>query len=447
MTMDRAFPARFHFGAATSSYQIEGAVAEDGRGPSWWDRFAHTSGNIADGGSGDMACDHYHRVDEDIALMRSLNLNAYRFSVAWPRVLPGGTGAVNPRGLDFYDRLVDRLLAAGLAPYATLYHWDLPLPLAERGGWLNRDTAKAFADYAGVVAQRLGDRVHSYATLNEPRCSAIVGYQEGRHAPGERDRGKALTAAHHLLLAHGLAMPVLRAATRTAKLGIVLDVKPYVPADAGEASVQAARHADGVFNRWFTEPLFRGTYPADVWEGYGPHVPDVRVGDMSQISQPIDSLGINYYTRGVVRGDATRPFPHAVDVPQPDSRYTAMGWEVAPQGLHDILVRLHADYGLKDLYVAENGAAFDDVLLPGPVVHDPERREYHAAHLEAAGRALAAGVPLSGYMAWSLLDNFEWGWGYTRRFGIVHVDYPTQRRTPKSSALWYRDFIAAQRPG
>ncbi len=444
MTMDRVFPAGFHFGAATSSYQIEGAVAEDGRGPSWWDRFSHTSGNIADGSTGDMACDHYHRVDEDIALMRALNLNAYRFSVAWPRVVPGGTGAVNPRGLDFYDRLVDRLLAAGLAPYATLYHWDLPLPLAERGGWLNRDTCKAFADYAGQVAQRLGDRVHSYATLNEPRCSAIVGYQEGRHAPGERDRGKALTAAHHLLLAHGLAMPALRAATRTAKLGIVLDVKPYVPADASEASAQAAMHADGVFNRWFTEPLFRGTYPADVWEGYGPLVPDVRVGDMTQISQPIDTLGINYYTRGVVRSDLTRPFPHAVDVPQPDSRYTAMGWEVAPQGLHDILTRLHADYDLKDVYVAENGAAFDDVLAPGPVVHDPERREYYAAHLQAVARAVADGVPLSGYMAWSLLDNFEWGWGYTRRFGIVHVDYPTQRRTPKSSALWYRDFIALQ---
>jgi len=444
MTMDRVFPAGFHFGAATSSYQIEGAVAEDGRGPSWWDRFSHTSGNIADGSTGDMACDHYHRVDEDIALMRSLNLNAYRFSVAWPRVVPGGTGAVNPRGLDFYDRLVDRLLAAGLVPYATLYHWDLPQPLAERGGWLNRDTCKAFADYAGLVAQRLGDRVHSYATLNEPRCSAIVGYQEGRHAPGERDRGKALTAAHHLLLAHGLAMPALRAATRTAKLGIVLDVKPYVPADASEASAQAALHADGVFNRWFTEPLFRGTYPADVWEGYGPLVPDVRVGDMTQISQPIDTLGINYYTRGVVRSDATRPFPHAVDVPQPDSRYTAMGWEVAPQGLHDILTRLQADYDLKDVYVAENGAAFDDALAPGPVVHDPERREYYAAHLQAAARALADGVPLTGYMAWSLLDNFEWGWGYTRRFGIVHVDYPTQRRTPKSSALWYRDFIAAQ---
>jgi beta-glucosidase len=442
--MDRVFPAGFHFGAATSSYQIEGAVKEDGRGPSWWDRFSHTSGNIADGSTGDMACDHYHRVDEDIALMRSLNLNAYRFSVAWPRVVPEGTGAVNPRGLDFYDRLVDRLLAAGLAPYATLYHWDLPLPLAERGGWLNRDTARAFADYAGLVARRLGDRVHSYATLNEPRCSAIVGYQEGRHAPGERDRAKALTAAHHLLLAHGLAMPALRAATRTAKLGIVLDVKPYVPADAGEASAQAARHADGVFNRWFTEPLFHGTYPVDVWEGYGPDVPDVRVGDMTQISQPIDTLGINYYTRGVVRSDPTRPFPHAVDMPQPGSRYTAMGWEVAPQGLHDILTRLHADYEPKDLYVAENGAAFDDVPAPGPVVHDPERREYLAAHLEAVGRAVASGVPLSGYMAWSLLDNFEWGWGYTRRFGIVHVDYPTQRRTPKSSALWYRDFIAAQ---
>jgi beta-glucosidase len=444
MTMDRAFPPGFHFGAATSAYQIEGAVAQDGRGPSWWDTFSHTPGRIADGSTGDVACDHYRRADADIALMRSLNFNAYRFSVAWPRVMPGGTGAVNARGLDFYDRLVDRLLAAGLAPYVTLYHWDLPQPLAERGGWLNRDTCKAFADYAAVVAQRLGDRVHSYATLNEPRCSAIVGYQEGRHAPGERDRGKALTAAHHLLLAHGLAMPALRAATRRARLGIVLDVKPYVPADDTEASASAARHADGVFNRWFLDPLFRGTYPADVWDGYGAMVPDVRVGDMTQISQPIDTLGIDYYARGVVGFDAARPFPHAADVRLPQSRYTAMGWEVSPQGLHDMLVRLKADHDLQDIYIAENGAAFDDVL-EHDAVNDTERREYYAAHLDATARALAAGVPVSGYMAWSLLDNFEWGFGYTRRFGIVYVDYPTQRRIPKSSALWYRDFIAAQR--
>jgi beta-glucosidase len=446
MTMDRLFPAGFHFGAATSAYQVEGAVAQDGRGPSWWDSFSHTPGRIADGSNGDVACDHYRRVDDDIALMRGLNFNAYRFSVAWPRVMPGGTGAVNPKGLDFYDRLVDRLLAAGLAPYVTLYHWDLPQPLADRGGWLNRDTAHAFADYAAVVARRLGDRAHSYATLNEPRCAALVGYQEGRHAPGERDRGKALTAAHHLLLAHGLAMPALRAATRRARVGIVLDVKPYVADDASEASVRAARHADGVFNRWFTEPLFHGTYPADVWDGYGAMVPDVRVGDMTQISQPIDTLGINYYARGVVRFEADKPFPHATEVRQAGSLYTAMGWEVSPQGLQDILTRLHADYDLKDIYIAENGAAFDDVLQ-GDAVHDTERREYYATHLQATARALAAGVPVSAYMAWSLMDNFEWGFGYTRRFGIVYVDYATQRRIPKGSALWYRDFIAAQRRG
>lgn len=439
--MSLRFPENFQFGAATSSYQIEGAVAEDGRKPSMWDYFAHNSGRIADGTTGDVACDHYHRVGEDVDLMKSLNLDAYRFSVAWPRVIPDGVGAVNEKGLDFYDRLVDSLLERGIAPYATLYHWDLPLALAERGGWLNRNTAYAFAAYAEVVARRLGDRVHTYATLNEPRCSATVGYQEGRHAPGERDRAKALTAAHHLLLAHGLAMPALRAQTRTAKLGIVLDVKPYFAADERPESIQAAHHAYGIFNRWFAEPVFQGHYPQDIWDGFGDQVPEVRADDMKIIHQPIDSLGINYYSRGFVKHDATLPYPHAVEVQNPASTYTAMGWEVFPQGLHDILKRFHQDYAPKAIYVAENGSAYEDQLINGQV-DDEARRSYLESHLAAAASTIPDGVPLVAYLVWSLLDNYEWGWGYSRRFGIVHVDYETQCRTPKKSALWYRDFIA-----
>lgn len=438
--MPSRFPATFQFGAATSSYQIEGAVAEDGRKPSMWDHFAHNSGRISDGTTGDVACDHYHRVDEDIALMQALKLNAYRFSVAWPRVIPDGVGAINEKGLDFYDRLVDQLLERGIAPYATLYHWDLPLALAEQGGWLNRDTSHAFAAYSEAVVKRLGDRIHTYATLNEPRCSATVGYYEGRHAPGERDRSKALTAAHHLLLAHGLAMPALRAHTRTAKLGIVLDVKPYSPADERPESLQAAHHAYGIFNRWFADPVFLGHYPQDIWEGFGDLVPDVRPDDLKIIHQPIDALGINYYSRGFVSHDATLPYPHAAEVRHPESSYTAMGWEVYPQGLHDILKRLHQDYAPKAIYVAENGSAYQDQVIAGEVDDEP-RRSYLESHLSATADALAEGVPLVAYLVWSFLDNYEWGWGLSRRFGIVHVDYETLRRTPKKSALWYRDFI------
>ena len=442
--MASPFPEDFQFGSATSSYQIEGAVAEDGRKPSMWDYFAYNSGRISDGSTGDVACDHYHRVDDDVALMSALNLNAYRFSVAWPRVIPDGAGAVNEKGLDFYDRLVDKLLERGIAPYATLYHWDLPQTLAERGGWLNRDTSFAFAAYSEAVVRRLGDRVHTYATLNEPRCSATVGYLEGRHAPGAQDRAKSLTAAHYLLLAHGLAMPALRAHTRTANLGIVLDVKPYDPADDREESRQAAHHAYGIFNRWFAEPVFQGHYPQDIWEGFGKLVPDVKAGDMAIIQQPIDSLGVNFYSRGFVAHDEKLPYPHAAEVRHPDSRFTDMGWEIYPQGLYDILKRFHHDYAPKAIYVAENGAAFDDYLVDGQV-DDQQRLDYLESHLAAAARALSEGVPLVAYLVWSMLDNFEWGHGYSRRFGIVHVDYATQRRTPKKSALWYRDAIAGWR--
>jgi beta-glucosidase len=438
------FPSGFHFGASTSAYQIEGAVAEDGRQPSIWDAFAHQSGRIKDGSNGDIACDHYHRWESDVALIHSLGHNAYRFSIAWPRVVPQGRGAVNATGLDFYDRLVDRLLESGIAPYATLYHWDLPLALHAKGGWLNRDTCYAFADYAAVVAQRLGDRVYGYATLNEPRCSATVGYLEGRHAPGETNQAKALQAAHHLMLAHGLGMQALRANTRTARLGVVLDVKPYHAADDSAASRQAAHNAYGVFNRWFMDPMFLGHYPQEIWDGYGVAVPTVHAGDLGTICQPIDSLGLNYYSRGHVEYSAAKSFPHAAEVRCPSSSFSDMGWEIWPDGLREMLVRIHHDYKVPDLYVAENGAAMDDVLENGQV-HDPVRRDYLQSHIAAVAEAREAGVPISGYLAWSLLDNYEWGHGYTRRFGICYVDYPTQKRIPKSSAFWLRDFIVGQR--
>ena len=375
--------------------------------------------------------------------MRSLGHNAYRFSVAWPRVLPAGSGAVNERGLDFYDRLVDHLLENGIAPYVTLYHWDLPQPLNERGGWLNRDTCRAFAEFAEVVARRLGDRVHSYATLNEPRCSATVGYQEGRHAPGMEDRSKALLAAHHLLLAHGMAVAALRGVIRSAKVGVVVDVKPYYPAKPGEPARRAAQDADGVFNRWFLDPLFFGRYPADIWQAHGALVPDIGPDDMRLIAQPLDTLGVNYYSRGHVEFDPARPFPHAREVPVDGARHTSMGWEIYPEGLHDILVRIARDYPVKDIFIAENGAALHDVVRDGKV-DDPIRVQYLQKHLAAVSRALQQGVPLSAYLAWSLLDNFEWGHGYGQRFGLCHVDFSTQERTPKASALWYRDFIASQ---
>ena len=437
------FPARFHIGAATSAYQIEGAVQADGRGLSMWDTFAHQSGRIADHSTGDVACDHYHRSAEDVALMKALGHNAYRFSVAWPRVMPHGRGAVNTAGLDFYDRLVDQLLAQGIAPYATLYHWDLPQALQDQGGWLNRDTCHAFAEYAEVVTRRLGDRVHSYATLNEPRCSATVGYLEGRHAPGFTDRTQSLQVAHHLMLAHGLAMPAMRRWTHQAKLGIVLDMKPYYAANHSIPARRAARMADGVFNRWFLDPLFLGHYPADIWAAHGAHVPQMQDGDLQTIHQPLDTLGINYYTRGWVDHDSDLPFPHAREQPVEGATYTTMGWEIYPLGLRDTLTRLSTDYAIADLYVAETGAALNDTVVDG-AVHDPIRMAYLRDHLAAASDAVAAGVPLSAFLVWSLMDNFEWGKGYTQRFGLCHVDFDTQVRTPKASALWLRDYITSR---
>ncbi|WP_027482519.1 GH1 family beta-glucosidase [Deinococcus pimensis] len=431
-TIDRQqFPHGFTFGVATSSYQIEGATRLDGRGQSIWDTFCREPGRILDGSSGDVACDHYHRWETDLDLIRDLGVSAYRFSIAWPRVQPGGRGAANEKGLDFYDRLVDGMLARGLAPYATLYHWDLPQELQDEGGWASRDTAHRFAEYAAIVAGRLGDRVRSYATLNEPWCSSILSYQIGEHAPGLRDRRLALAAAHHLLLGHGLAVHAMRELV-SADLGIVLNLNPAYPASDSPEDVLAARLSDGAFNRWFLDPVLRGEYPADMWEAYGADVPDVHEGDLAVTSGKIDFLGVNYYSRSV---DSARG-----QVRPTESSYTQMGWEVYPQGLTDLLVRLENDYTLPPVFVTENGAAYPDEL-GADGVHDPERVRYFEGHLAAVAEAARQGVPVKGYFAWSLMDNFEWAHGYSKRFGLVYVDYGNQRRVLKDSALWYRALV------
>jgi beta-glucosidase len=436
------FPADFRWGAATAAYQIEGAVDEDGRGESIWDRFCAIPGNVRTGDSGAIACDFYHRYPADVALMRDLGLDAFRFSIAWPRVVPAGRGRVNEDGLDFYDRLVDELLANGIEPFVTLYHWDLPQPLEDEGGWTARATAEAFADYADAVARRLGDRVKRWITHNEPWVVAWLGYGNGEHAPGRTGVSDALSAAHHVLLSHGLAVDALRAASADAEVGITLNLTHAYPASDDPADVAAAREADGEANRWFLDPLYRAEYPADMLEHFGAAAPPVRDGDLRTVAAPLDFVGVNYYRREVVtRSDdgGRRVLRH------PESRYTAMDWEVSPEGMFDLLVRLKRDYAPPAIHVTENGAAFGDVRGHDGEVRDPERLAYIAEHVAAVRRAIAAGVPVKGYFVWSLLDNFEWAHGYSKRFGIVYVEYPTLERVPKQSFYWYRDFIARQR--
>ncbi len=446
-----SFPPGFWWGAATAAYQIEGAAKEDGRTPSIWDTFAATPGKVAGGDTGEEAADHYNRYAQDIALMVELGLDAYRFSVSWPRVQPTGRGSVNDAGAGFYDRLVDELLAANIRPVLTLYHWDLPQELEDAGGWTSRDTAYRFADYAGLVAQRLGDRVELWTTLNEPWCSAFLGYGSGEHAPGRTDPAGALTAAHHLMLGHGLGVQALRSELpATSKVSLVINMTPIRAATASPADREAARRVDGLQNRFFLDPLLRGTYPADViadtaqfcdWSFVDPW-------DLPTISAPIDLLGINYYQPTLVRA-GTRPaaapptaYPGCEDVRFPEQPHpvTAMGWPVDATGLRELLLRLHRDYPGTPLLITENGAAYDDRPTDG-AVHDPERVAYLHSHLVAAHEAVAAGVDLRGYFVWSLLDNFEWAWGYGKRFGIVYVDYASQERTWKDSAHWYRDVI------
>ncbi len=444
----RRFPEGFLWGAATSAPQIEGSPDAGGRGESIWDRFAATPGRIEDGSDARVACDHYNRWRADIGLMRWLGIGAYRFSIAWPRVLPNGDGAVNERGLDFYDQLVDGLLEAGIDPFVTLYHWDLPQALEDRGGWGNRDTVDAFTAYAEAVVARLGDRVRNWTTHNEPWCIAALGHEEGVHAPGHKDPALSLSVAHHLLLSHGRAVELIRARRPDARAGIVLNLTPAHPETEGSArDIDAARQFDGLFNRWYLDPLFHGRYPADAVNDrvrYG-HLEDhdlpfVLPGDMDEIRTPLDFLGINYYSRVVVRaGDDGRPraVPGA-----PAEELTDMGWEVYPQALDPLLVRIHEEYGPPEICITENGAAYTDARDEHGRVIDRRRIEYFRGHLAAAHRAIEAGVPLSGYFAWSLLDNFEWAHGYARRFGLFDVNYSTQERAAKESAFWYRDVIA-----
>ncbi len=454
-----AFPAGFLWGAATSSYQIEGAVREDGRAPSVWDQFAALPGATYQGQTGEIAADHYHHMQEDVALMAELNLNAYRFSLSWPRILPQGTGAVNKRGLDFYDRLVDALLAHGIQPLATLYHWDLPLVLQNRGGWLVRDTAYAFADFAEVVARRLGDRVHWWLTQNEPWCSAYLGYAQGIHAPGIRDKQLAVTAGHHLLLAHGLSVPRLRALSRDqsstqAQVGIALDFYPVYATDNRPETLLAVKRADTFRNRWFLDPLFRGRYPDDLFSDLGVTPPPIHEDDFAIISTPLDFLGVNYYSRWLVRGhtdseavaeDREPAEGYEIVERVHGASYTEMGWEVFPEGLANILTRLYREYALKAMVVTESGAAFNDHWDGKDNIHDQQRINYLRAHIQTVAQVLGQGVPIKGYFVWSFLDNFEWAEGYRKRFGLVYVDYPTQQRIIKDSGRWYADFIAAYR--
>ncbi|WP_354639449.1 GH1 family beta-glucosidase [Kitasatospora camelliae] len=456
-----AFPTGFVWGAATAAYQIEGAAAEDGRTPSIWDTFSRTAGKVRNGDTGDIAADHYHRYREDVRLMADLGLTSYRFSLSWPRIQPGGRGPANPAGLDFYDRLVDELLGRGIAPVVTLYHWDLPQELEDAGGWTVRDTAHRFAEYAALAADRLGDRVATWTTLNEPWCSAFLGYGNGYHAPGRTDHAAALAAHHHLLLAHGLGTAVLRDRLPAGtQVSLTLNLAAVRPLSTAPGDLDAARRIDGLANRIFLDPVFRGRYPEDVLADTA-HLTDwsfVREGDLAEISRPVDSLGINYYTPTVVAaaepadlagpredGHAAELSPWPADegirfLPAEGNR-TAMNWPVDADGLYELLIRLRDELPGLPLLVTENGAAYEDYSDPSGAVRDPERIAYLHAHLDAVRRAVAEGAPVRGYFLWSLLDNFEWAYGYSKRFGIVHVDFASQRRTPKESARWYAEVI------
>jgi beta-glucosidase len=445
------FPEGFLWGTATASYQIEGAVDEDGRGASIWDTFSHTAGKVHHGDTGDIACDHYHRLDEDLDLMSELGLQAYRFSAAWPRVQPEGSGNVNQKGLDFYRRLVEGLRSRSIEPMLTLYHWDLPQALEDRGGWTNRETSERFAEYASIVYEALSGDVGFWITLNEPWVASWMGYGLGVHAPGRKDSASALAATHHLLLGHGLAMETMRSAGTENQLGVTLNLHPAHPSRNTEADREAARRVDGQANRLYLDPLFRGSYPEDLFSYYeerGVDLSFVRDGDLQKISAPNDFLGVNYYFRHHIR-DAPDEVPSQVPFSDLGARSivphaaekTAMGWPVEPEGLTEILLRIKDEYADVPTYVTENGRAVDDYIDPEGGVDDEERISYLESHFRAVLEAMERGVDLRGYMVWSLLDNFEWAEGYSKRFGIVFVEYATQRRVPKASARWYSGVI------
>lgn len=442
MTAKTSFPSTFLWGAATAAYQIEGSPLADGAGASIWHRFAHTPGMVRDGDTGDVACDHYRRWHEDLDLMQSLGLKSYRFSVAWGRVMPDGRGRVNSAGFGFYDRLVDGLLERGIEPMATLYHWDLPAALDDQGGWLNPDIAHWFADYATLLFQRLDGRVRKWVTLNEPWVVMDGGYLNGVLAPGHRNLYEAPRVTHNLLLAHGDAVAAYRAVGRH-EIGLVVNLEPKVPATDSPADLAATARADAYMNRQYLDPVFRSAYPPELSQIFGAAWLEWPRDDFKRIAQRIDFLGINYYTRSVTRHDPLQWPLAASPVRQPGSTYTETGWEVFPQALTDLLCRVAAQYGNPPLYITENGAAFYDppVAATGRV-HDPLRIAYLRGHLAAIGAAIDRGVDVRGYYLWSLLDNLEWAHGYSKRFGMVHVDFATQRRTPKDSARFYAGVIA-----
>jgi beta-glucosidase len=443
---DRAieFPESFLWGSATSAYQVEGSPLADGAGPSIWQRFTHTPGLVRDGDSGDIACDQYRRYRDDIALMQRLGMNAYRFSISWSRVLPEGRGTVNAKGLAHYERLVDTLIEHGIAPAPTLFHWDLPAALDDRGGWLNPDIAYWFADYASILFRALDDRVPMWSTLNEPWVVTDGGYLHGVLAPGHRNAFEAPIATHHLLRAHAAAVQAYRALGRH-RIGIVVNLEPKYPASASDADRAATARAHAYMNRQYLDPVFLGRYPAALREIFGEAWPDWPAGDLAFIRQPIDFVGVNYYTRSVTRFDASSWPLGAAPVRQKQATYTETGWEVFPQGLTDTLEWVKARYGNPPIYVTENGAAFfDPPVAEGGRVADPLRVDYLRKHLAAVHAARASGVDVRGYFAWSLLDNFEWSHGYSKRFGIVHVDFESQKRTPKDSAHFYASVIESR---
>ena len=429
------FPHDFVWGVATSAFQIEGAARAEGKGPSIWDDFCRVPGAIADGSNADVACDHYHRLESDLDLLAELGVSAYRFSISWPRVQPLGAGAVNQNGLAFYNKLVDGLLERDILPYATLYHWDLPAELQRSdGGWLSRDTAHRFADYAAIVAAELGDRVVSFATHNEPWVAAVLGYERGIFAPGLTGRRAGYQASHHLLLSHALATQAIRSTSTLADVGIVLNLSPVYPETDSELDAAHARLEDGCLVRWYMDALFKGHYPADILEHLGADAPQTHPDDAALICVPCDFLGVNYYNPMVASSE--RPAAPASN----GAAVTDMGWEVAPQSLADLLMRLNRDYDLPPVLITENGAAHQDEMVGGKV-DDEQRRKYIESHLVAVADVIQRGVDVKGYFVWSLMDNFEWAEGYRKRFGIVHVDYETLQRTMKGSALWYRSLL------
>jgi len=441
MTKLLKFPDNFLWGTATCSYQIEGAVKEDGRGESIWDVFSHTPGKTLNGDTGDVACDHYHRWQDDIKIMQSLGYPNYRFSLGWPRILPNGRGKINQPGLDFYSRLIDGLLEAGITPMATLYHWDLPIAL--ENAWLNREVVDAFAEYTDVVARHLGDRVKYWFTINEPWCASHLSYTYGEHAPGLKDRSKGILAAHHLLLAHGVAVKEIRKTVPEAQIGIVLNMSPVHNDPDAPVSEDRIRFMDGELIRWFADPIYGRGYPQDMLEDYvgmgvlDSTTPDfIKPGDMDLMAQETDLLGINYYTRMFVSANSEGIHNEERDVPQTD-----MGWELYPQGLYELLERINREYHPKQLMVTENGASYADGPDKNGKVHDQRRIDYLQNHIQIVWKAIQAGIPVTAYLQWSLMDNFEWARGYSQRFGAIHVDYETQKRTIKDSAYWFSDVI------